>query len=107
MAELPALRRTAILRFALAYPGAYFSLPFAGDAGKRAFQAGPGLLRPPGGLEMMPAPGSKAEQASPRGPRPRPGIPAAADARGQRSRRRPRPGRRPALGHRRPAASRS
>jgi hypothetical protein len=41
----PPCAEHAILRFALAYPGAYFSLPFAGDACKRAFQASPGLLR--------------------------------------------------------------
>ena len=53
--SFPPSAEPAILRFAFAYPGAYFSLPFAGDAGKRAFQAGPELLCPPGGLEMMPA----------------------------------------------------
>jgi hypothetical protein len=37
----PPCAEPAILRFTLGYPGAYFSLPFAGDAGKRAFPSEP------------------------------------------------------------------
>jgi hypothetical protein len=69
----PPCAEHVILRFALAYPGAYFSLPFAGDAGKRAFQAGPELLRPPGGLEMMPAQAARQSRAGPRGTAPEAG----------------------------------
>src|SRR5438552_19164335 len=82
MAELPALRRTrySALRFGLS--GCVFPAAICRWCGHACLPGGPRVTMPAGRTRDDACPGSKAERASPRGPRPRPGIPAAADLEG-------------------------
>jgi len=99
-------RSHAILRFVPAYRSAvsrrHMQVMHASAPSKRAGS----YYACRADSRRCPPPAATQSRPGRRGPRLRPGIPAAADARRRRPRRRPRPGRRSAPARRHPAASR-